>query len=167
MTPKSLRLLYDFHYWATARVLASTALVTPEQWVATVPHSFGTLRRTLLHTMDTEYGWRTLCQHGTLMPDLSEEDFATLPVIVARWKEEETAMRGFVGGLGLSDLERVVEYVLPDGQKRRRVLWHSLFHVVNHGTHHRAQAGAILREFGHSPGDLDFTVYLNEQGAAR
>jgi uncharacterized damage-inducible protein DinB len=36
-------------------------------------------------------------------------------------------------------------------------------HVVNHGTHHRSGAAAILTDYGHSPGGLDFTAFLNEQ----
>ncbi len=45
----------------------------------------------------------------------------------------------------------------------KRVLWHCLLHVVNHGTQHRSEAAAILTGYGYSPGGLDFTMFLNEQ----
>jgi len=41
-------------------------------------------------------------------------------------------------------------------------LWHCLWHVVNHGTQHRSEAAALLTRFNQSPGDLDFTVFMNE-----
>jgi uncharacterized damage-inducible protein DinB len=34
-----------------------------------------------------------------------------------------------------------------------------LAHVVNHATQHR-RGGHLLTQYGHSPGDLDMSIYL-------
>src|SRR5438552_7817961 len=55
-----------------------------------------------------------------------------------------------------------IKLVIPGGIVRERVLWHCLFHLVNHGTQHRSEAAALLTGYGQSPGGLDFTALLNE-----
>jgi hypothetical protein len=50
---------------------------------------------------------------------------------------------------------------IGNGKSRSRILWHIMIHVMNHGTQHRSEAAAILTSFNQSPGDLDFTMYLN------
>ena len=32
-------------------------------------------------------------------------------------------------------------------------------HLVNHGTHHRAETGMLLERIGRSPGDMDYLYY--------
>ena len=156
--------LYDYNYWATRRILAASAQVSPEQFLALTPHSYGSLRGTLVHILDSECGWRNLCQHQTLAYfDAMEEDaFPTLHVLEQRWHEEERAMRDYLAGLSDDDLADYVRYTTDEG-KRERVIWHCLVHVVNHGTQHRSEAAAILTGYGHSPGGLDFTAFLNEE----
>jgi uncharacterized damage-inducible protein DinB len=155
--------LYDYNYWATGRILSAGKKVSLEQFLAPAAHSYGSLRGTLVHTLDTEYGWRMLCQHHTLTPDMAEAEFPTFDMLEQRWRDEETAMRNYLASLNDDDLIGLMRYTTASGERRERVLWHCLLHVVNHGTQHRSEAAAILTGYGQSPGDLDLTVFLNEK----
>jgi len=163
MNLSDLTLLYDYNYWANERMLSMAAGVSQAQFAEPGPHSHGGLRGTLLHTLDTEYGWRLLCQHGQITLDVSEDEFPTVEALAARWREEEKAMRAYLASLTDAALLGVVRYE-AQGAQRERVLWHCLWHVVNHGTQHRAETAHILTHYGASPGDVDFTLYLRTRG---
>lgn len=164
MNLDNLATIYGYNAWATRRILAAAARVSPEQYAAPAAHSFSSLRATLVHMLDTEYGWRVLCQHGTIsFDDITEANTPTLALLDERWRDEERAMRAYLAGLGDADLTSLVRYTTGEGVRRERVLWHCLLHLVNHGTQHRSEAAAILTGYGCSPGDLDFTMFLNER----
>ena len=166
MNIQDINLLYDYNYWANGKIMAAAAHVSPEQYTAPAAHSFGSLRGTLVHTMDAEYGWLSLWQSGTFAEELPEVDFPTYDAMVTRWQEEEAAMRAYLADLDNEAIGGMLHYLTDTGEKRERVLWHCLVHVVNHGTQHRSEAAAILTGLGHSPGELDFTIFLNEKAQA-
>lgn len=163
MNSQDIRTLYDYNYWATGRILSACVHISVEQFLVPTAHSYGSLRGTLVHTLDAEYGWRMLCRYNTPTPVLDESAFPTVDALQQRWREEEQAMRDYLAGLNDDDLNGYVSYTNDEGQRRERVLWHYLFHVVNHGMQHRSEAAAILTGYGASPGDIDFTVFLNER----
>jgi uncharacterized damage-inducible protein DinB len=158
--------LYDYGYWATGQILAASARVRPEQFLDPTAYSFGSLRGALVHTLDGECAWRMLYQHQTLayFGAMRESDFPSVGAVEQRWNEEERAMRDYLASLSDADLNGHIRYTTPEGHRRERLLWHCLLHVVNHGTQHRSEAAVILTEYGCSPGELDFTAFLNEQG---
>lgn len=160
MNLADIQLMYDYNVWANNKILAQSALVTPEQFAAPTDHSWGSLRGTLVHTLDTEYGWRVLLQTNDWTADLKAEDYPTIESIRARWDEEEAAWRVYLGSLIDADMTNIIRYEIPEGV-RERVLWHCLWHVVNHGMQHRAEAAHMLTNYGRSPGELDFTQYMN------
>ena len=164
MNLRDISLIYDYNYWATRRILDAGAQVSLEQFTTPSGHSFGSLRGTLVHTLDSEHAWRMLLQHNTLdyFRELKQEDFPTLSTLEQRWKEEQRAMRDYLSSLNDQALSGYVRYTTSEGEKRERVLWHCLLHVVNHGTQHRSEAAAILTDYGYSPGELDFTAFLNQ-----
>ena len=154
--------IFEYNYWANKRILNAASKTSLEQLVAPAAFPRGNLRATLIHILDAEYGWRLLLQHGQQAPDLTEEELPTLASIEERWAQEEADMRAYLARLGDEDLLTVIRYTNPEGIKRERVRWHGLYHAVNHGTQHRSEAAAMLTDYGQSPGDLDFTVFLSE-----
>jgi uncharacterized damage-inducible protein DinB len=169
MRTDDLLLLLDYNTWANDRVAAAAARAGAEILVAkTTAQSYGSLRGTLLHVVDGEYAWRTLFETGAPpAQELAEADHPTLEDIEARRRQEEAALRRFAGTLGDADLDGILRYTIETGERRERVLWHCLVHLVNHGTHHRGQASATLREHGHTVAELDLSVFLIERGLSR
>jgi uncharacterized damage-inducible protein DinB len=163
MNIQDILTIYEYNYWANKRILGASANVSQEQFDAPAAFPYGGLRGTLLHILDTEWGWRMLLQYNDLsLPDLDKADFPTLAAFQERWDKEEQEMRAYLAGLRDEDIDSHKRYTTSTGEPRDRILWHGLLHVVNHGTQHRSEAAALLTEYGHSPGDLDFTVFLNE-----
>jgi len=162
MNIEDILLIYEYNYWANKKILATSARVTSEQFIAPASFPYGGLHGTLLHTLDSEWGWRALFQNIETASDLLPADYPTLSAIETRWHEEEAAMRAYLATLHDEDMESHLRYTIDGGIQRDRILWHALLHVVNHGTQHRSEAAALLTDYGHSPGELDFTVFLND-----
>lgn len=152
-----LILLFDYHDWATERLLAATARLetAPPQALLT----------TLAHICEAQRAWRMLLTHGQFDDFLQPADYADMTAVQALWQREKAAFWRYLRGLDDSDLERKFDYV-GDGGVRRRLVWHCLWHVVNHGTQHRAECAALLTDLGCSPGDLDFPIFLDEVAGA-
>ena len=168
MNRDDVLLLYDYNYWANARILAAGARVSAEQFAAPGAFPHGGLRGTLVHALDAEQSWCRLFQslNWQGIPELKEADLPTRELLEARWHEEEARMRSYLAGLSDADVTGPLRYTTESGEERDRILWHCLVHVVNHGTQHRSEAAAILTSFNCSPGDLDFTVFLSGRKSA-
>jgi uncharacterized damage-inducible protein DinB len=146
--------LYEYNYWANKRILAAAAKLSPEQLAAAAAFPWGGLRGTLVHTLDAEFGWRSFLQHGAWPEELKESDFATFEHLMKRWQDEESLMREYLASLEDAVMAETKRYTTETGLKRERLLWHCLFHVVNHGTQHRSEAAALLTDFAQSPGGM-------------
>jgi len=164
MNLSNIQWLFDYNYWTNHRMLTTAARLTPEQFTQPMDFSWRTVRETLIHTLDSENMWRTLCQTNQVVtPRLSErEAFPTLESIVTYWQGEEQAMRTYLNSLNDEAMTSLVSYDTPEGH-RDRVLWHCLVHMVNHGTQHRSEIATMLTNLGHSPGGIDMTLFLNFQ----
>jgi len=164
MKIQELQTLFAYNTWANNRILNACLQVTPEQLIAPANLSYGGLRGTLVHTLDAEHGWRMRCQHNQASEDLVESNFPNFETLQKYWAEEEAAWQGYLAGLTDEDLTTVIRYTVDNDEVRQRVIWHCLVHVVNHGTQHRSESAILLTNYGASPGDLDFTVFLLENG---
>jgi len=162
MNKQDILTLYKYNQWANAKILNTTANVTPEQFlaVATFPH--GGLRGTLVHTLFAEWIWRNRWEGTSPAVRLKPEEFPNFESLHVRWMQEEELLMEFVEGLTDEKLNSVLQYKNTKGVPQQQILWKMMAHMVNHGTQHRAEAAALLTDFGCSPGDVDMIYFLDE-----
>ncbi len=154
--------LFDYNYWATGRILEEAVRLSSEQF-RTAPDGHTTsLRDTLAHMLGSERLLRSRWEQGVSSSRLDPEDFPSVEALQTVWAEEQRALSASLDTL---DDEALAQ---PARFERRGVvvsytLWHLMVQLVNHGTHHRSEAAALLTAYGHSPGDLDFFHFVPPQ----
>lgn len=165
MRQSEILLLYDYNYWANKRLLRAAEALSSDQLAQSLPMSWDSILGTFVHIMGAEWIWRMRCQERVSPAAILDPgQFTTLELLRRRWDEEERAMRAYLNGLDDDALQQEVDYKNTQGQSFRRTLWKILVHVLNHGTQHRGEIALYLTTFGHSPGEIDLSVYLAEQG---
>jgi uncharacterized damage-inducible protein DinB len=167
MDGASLQRLYDYHCWATRRVLDAAGRCTPEQLTATGGAPHGSLLATLVHALAAERVWLQRARDGRKQADLADlEGIATVAALTEAWDVQQAAMRDYLGGVTDAQLAAKFRYVVSRGAWRDELLWQALTYIVLHGVQHRSEAAVLLTAYGESPGNLDFIIYVQEQGVA-
>ena len=163
MNKEYIQVLFEYNYWANAKILNSAAKLRNDIFIATATLSHGGLRGTLHHTYTAEYLWRMrLHERISLTSIPPETTFLDLNSLRMAWNEEETLMRGFINSLTDEALQEIITYKTMKGIEYTNPLWQSLVHMVNHGTQHRAEAAVLLTDHGASPGDVDMLIFFRE-----
>ena len=162
MNKQDIQILYQYNRWANDRILGAAAKISEAQFLAPAAFPHGGLRGTLVHTLFAEWIWRLRWQGSPYDFRLKPDDFPTFASLKTRWLEEESRLMAFVADLTEAQLQAEFDYISTEGNPHRRVLWETMAHLVNHGTQHRTEAAAMLTAMGHSPGDIDLVVFLNE-----
>ncbi len=157
MRADDIRLVFDYSYSATHRVLAAAGRLDADAF-STPPSIDGSpsLRAVLVHMLDAEQSWRRTLKRGAHVPepDLDPAAYPTAAALADAWRGDEQEMRDWLATLDDDTLDAPILGGLP--------LWQYLLHVCNHGTQHRSEAAMILTHLGASPGDLDFTFYRRD-----
>ena len=166
-----IKLLFDYNDWADARTLDACTRVTSQQYAAPGAYGRGGLRATMVHILDNLWQQRITLQGFYREPladeaaydatELHEDAFPTLAGLQARWAVEQREMRAYIDALSEETLNDTIRYVIP-GAVRVFPVWLILVDVVIHATQHRSEAAALLTNYGQSPGDYDFTMFMNE-----
>ena len=162
MNKQDILTLYQYNQWANAKILNAAANITQEQYLEEASFPHGGLRGTLVHTLFAEWIWRKRWEGTSPTVRLKPEEFPNFESLRARWTEEERLLMTFVDGLTDARLDSHFDYTSTVGTPYKRILWHAMAHLVNHGTQHRSEAAAMLTNFGHSPGDVDMIYFLSE-----
>lgn len=165
MTLELIRTFYEYNTWANERILTTAAQLTPEEMHAKRGASFESVHDTLVHTLSAHNLWLTRCRELPTEPLYDPADFADVAAIRARWAEIEQGTQEFLSAQDNLSLNHVIHYLNSAGEPNAYPLWQILLHQVNHATQHRSEIAMILTQFGHSPGWLDFLIFLDLKNA--
>ena len=163
MSKRDMHLLYEYNRGCNARILGAASTLTAQKFRAPGLFPHGGLRHARprpVRRTGVRMRWQGTAPefHSRLKP----EEFPTVAALHARWMEEDALLMAFVARLTDESLNTDLEYTSTEGGRHKRVVWETMAHLVNHGTQHRTEAAAMLTAFGHSPGDIDLAVFLNE-----
>jgi uncharacterized damage-inducible protein DinB len=155
---RQLGRLVDYNQWADERILAAVDGVSAEELARPREAYFGTIAANLRHIVGAQRIW--LARWKGEPPRYDERFTGPWRQVYA---ETHAAVRAYVAGLSDADADRVVRYTDLRGNARQLPLAHTITHLVNHGTAHRAETGLLLERLGRSPGDLDYSHYCLER----
>lgn len=155
----TLTLHLRYSAWASARLVAAAAQLTP----AELTHDFQTSEKSIAGTLAHIFAADRVWWHrvnGTVPPQFidPEKDFllSTLqtdwPALLAQWEQ-------FIAAQHEAALASNIEYNDLKGNPHATPLWQIVLHVVNHATHHRGQVSGMIRALGHTPPPLDLIFY--------
>jgi uncharacterized damage-inducible protein DinB len=147
--------LVRYSAWASNKLL-DFAITVPEQDVArAIPNSHGGVLKTFQHIYYADRVWLARLEHGPIQfedpapgPSLADLDRLWWPLLdrlAARAGEYEP------------DTELPIKWYT--GAYHSLKVYRILEHVVNHGTYHRGQIAAMLRQSGHTPPSTDLLFY--------
>ena len=144
--PATIRKLFEYDMYATGRLVGECmAGLTDEQLDRSFGYSHDTVRAQLAHLMMGGQYWLARA-FDTQIPGSVSSIFSAAAALTM--------------GATEADLLEPVEYTTGAGVEAANIRWEMLWHLVNHGTDHRAQALAFLHELGAPTFEQDMMIYF-------
>ena len=116
----------------------------------------------MAHLLSAQQVWLNRCKSlpppdCVLRPDWEANTFEKLI------NDNHRAWVNFLDYSNFDDFDKTIKYKTFKGDSYENKLSDILTHVINHGTHHRAQAGQVLKSMGIDLPITDYIFYLREQ----
>jgi uncharacterized damage-inducible protein DinB len=163
MDVKTIQQLYDYNYWAHARVWDCVVKLSEEQLMRPLDYSIGSIHAQLVHTMSAESVWFDRIRGDSPPGMFDPSDFPTRHAIRTAWDAIEQRVRHFLQSLDSDTLSGDIIYQRTNGEPKTTPLLGILLHLVNHGTDHRAQTLAMIDRVGGETVAQDLIFYLRQQ----
>jgi uncharacterized damage-inducible protein DinB len=158
MDPSALAAHLRYSAWASKRLLDFAASVPGEHVERQIANSHGGILKTFQHIYYADRVWLSRMEGAPTAfadpepgPSLADLDSAWWPLL-----------RRFAQWAAGQDPKRVIAYRNLAGEAYERTVHQVVTHVVNHGTYHRGQIAAMLRQLGHVPPYTDLIYFQDE-----
>ena len=152
--------LLDYDRWATARLLAALAPLSPQELGRDLHSSHGGVLGTLAHLYAADVIWMARLR-GAASPGFADVPFpGSLTELESAWQGVQAERRLLVEGL---EAQTVLRYANLKGEPQRSSMGEMVRHVVNHASYHRGQVVTLLRQLGHAAPNTDLIAFYRLQ----
>jgi uncharacterized damage-inducible protein DinB len=159
MTVDEARLHLRYHGWASRKLFDAALTLSPETLSREMGVSHKSVLETLGHILFADRIWLSRVVDPSIQMNSStplqqalEKDW---PVIQKRWED-------WADSLADADLLTPVSYKTLKGDSFQSPPWQVVLHLVNHGTYHRGQVAAMLKQLGAPLPPTDLIFYYRE-----
>jgi uncharacterized damage-inducible protein DinB len=159
-----VRRLYEYNEWANNHVLAAALALSEDEFSRKQGASFESVEGNLAHIVGAQIIWLQRWTGGSNpKPVLEYQKLRGIQSIREEFARSHTELQSFVGSLTEGRLDSTLAYVDSAGSPHERVMWQLMTHVVNHGTHHRAETAMAMGLLGNPMRELDYSFFEVER----
>ncbi|HRH42280.1 MAG TPA: DinB family protein [Pyrinomonadaceae bacterium] len=159
MNKNDFERLYAFNRWANEITRNCVAKISVEELNRDLKSSFPSIRSTLEHLIMAEWVWLERIKGTSPTAPFYGETFPDLESLFQKWRQIEENYKNYLAQISDDEILRTIEYKNLAGEANARCVAHILPHVVNHGTYHRGQITAFLRQIGAEAKSTDMIYF--------
>ncbi|ULQ53012.1 DinB family protein [Flavihumibacter fluvii] len=134
-----------YHLWANQQLSACILALDQSDWTKTIPSSFPSLHKTILHMLDADSIWWQRIEGMASVTVPSRNFKGDTPELVRRLLLQDEEWKTWVGQLDPVEFEKSFSYSNSRGDHFEQPLYQVILHICNHGTYHRGQLVTLLR----------------------
>ena len=159
--------LYGYHKWANQRIFEHLHQLSDEVYNKTIQSVFPSVAEVLIHVYQVDKIWSAVMMGKTFdevmaiagRARMDAKDKA-LEEIEVLYRDASEELHTFL--ISQDDLDKIIICEHPEFGRLETPLSQLVQHVVNHGTYHRGNITAMLRQMGHKGVPTDYIFYLYE-----
>ncbi|QRG69029.1 DinB family protein [Brevibacillus choshinensis] len=156
--------MYDFHVWANQTMINRLKELPREVYTQEITSVFPTVSKALAHIYLVDSAWLSILS-GVEMRDALSATFERtaqaealgLEELEALYQEVSSGIQAFIREH--ADLEQTIVLDNPYTSVRDTSYGEILLQIVNHGTYHRGNITAMLRQMGHASTMTEYALY--------
>jgi uncharacterized damage-inducible protein DinB len=161
----TLRDHLDYSAWASQRQVAAARELTQDELTRNLRSSHESVLGTLAHIYGADRIWLSRVQEKPRGSMFDPGEQVTLDMLEREWPLLYGRWVQWLAGLGEAAFATIVTYRTLEGVEYRTPLGQVILHVVNHGSYHRGQVSAMLRQLGRKPPATDLIAYYRSSAS--
>jgi len=148
---------FDYHSWANNQLIDHLSKLPKEIIHKEVNSVFPSISQTFAHMYAVDKLW-FLRVSGKSVNSIEAQPFITTQEMNDAFTYLHNEMLEFLNLI--DDLEQPVIYTNTKGEHFRNSIREIIYHIVNHGTYHRGNIAAMIRQLGYQGISTDYIYYL-------